>query len=143
QTSVLETLSADLCNRLLDIGNAQQHLDYLLANQLFIQSADGERPGYRYHSLFREFLQHRLQVEYPDGIAALHRRAAHWFVERHEFARGLEMLRAINDREAMQDVLTRCADEWIKQGQLDSLIEWVNQLPETLVMQQSDIAFPF
>lgn len=143
QTSVLETLDADVCNRMLDIPNAQQQLEYLLANQLFIQMLDDARPRYRYHSLFRDFLLHRLRVEDPQTIPALQRRAARWYVTQQEYARALELLRACDDHAGMQDVLQHCAEHWIRQGQLDVLVEWVSQLPEEGVLQQSDIAFPF
>ncbi|NPU91053.1 MAG: hypothetical protein HPY82_04000 [Gammaproteobacteria bacterium] len=143
QTSVLETLEADLCNRLLDIPNAQQLLELLMANQLFIQAVDGPRQGYRYHSLFRDFLQHRLRVEDPQKIPLLHRRAADWYVAQEEYVRALELLRAIDDSAGMQAVMQQCAEHWIRRGELDVLVEWANQLPDEDLVTQSDIAFPF
>ncbi|HVL02200.1 MAG TPA: LuxR C-terminal-related transcriptional regulator [Dongiaceae bacterium] len=143
QTSMLETLEADLCNRLLDIPNASQLLEQLMANQLFIQAVDGPRPGYRYHSLFREFLQHRLRVEHPEKIITLHRSAAQWYEAQQDYVQALELLRACDDRDGMQALLQRCAEDWIRQGELDVLVEWANQLPEEAMVAQSDIAFPF
>ncbi len=143
QTAVLETLDADVCNFMLDIHSAQQQLETLLANQLFVQIVDGVGLRYRYHSLFRDFLLHRLRVEDPQKIPALQRRAAQWYVTRQEFVRALELLRACDDVAGMQAVLQQCAEHWIRQGQLDVLVEWVSQLPEDRVPVHSDIAFPF
>ena len=143
QTAVLDTLEAALCNRLLGIQNAQQMLEQLLANRLFIQELDSDHSAYRYHSLFRDFLQHRLKVEYPERIAPLHLRAAYWYCDQQQYSRALELLRSISDHGAMRDVLKRCCEHWIKSGELESLIDWVNQLPEEEVVCHSEIAFPF
>lgn len=143
RTSILETLEVDLCNRLLGIRNAQQILENLLANRLFIQSLESERPGWRYHSLFREFLRHRLELEQPEQIEALHRVAASHYGEQRQYETALRLLRSIDDAPTMQHLLQHCAEHWIKTGQLTLLIEWVNELPEAAVLAHSDIAFPF
>lgn len=143
RTSVLEILDADLCNRLLDIRNAQQLLETLLANRLFIQEVEGEKPAWRYHSLFREFLRHRLELEQPEQIKPLHRSAARWYGEQRQFETALRLLRSVDATGDMKTLLQQCAEVWIKNGQLTALIEWVNELPEADVLVSSEIAFPF
>ncbi len=143
RTAMLETLEVEVCNRLLGIRNAQQQLEFLLANRLFIQEVEGERPAWRYHSLFRDFLRHRLELEQPEQIEPLHRAAAQWYGEQQQYEAALRLLRAIHATADMQILLQQCAEYWIKTGQLTALIEWVNELPEADVLASSDIAFPF
>ena len=42
-------------------------------------SSRSGRGWYRYHTLFAEVLRLKLRREYPDRVAALHRRAARWY----------------------------------------------------------------
>ena len=143
RTSILETLEADLCNRLLGIRNAQQLLEHLVANRLFVQPLESAKSGWRYHSLFREFLRHRLELEQPEQIDDLHRRAAQWYREHQQFDAALGLLQSIGDTRAMQGLLQYCAEHWIKTGELDRLIEWVGELPDEAIVSHSELAFPF
>jgi LuxR family maltose regulon positive regulatory protein len=63
QTSLLEQLSAPLCNALLDQKDSQSMLEMLENNNLFIISLDAERKWYRYHHLFADLLKQRLLLK--------------------------------------------------------------------------------
>lgn len=81
ETSVLEQASAPLCTALTGVEGARAVLETLERGGLFVTALDAERRWYRYHQLFREFLLARLERERSeDAIAALHRRAAVWYV---------------------------------------------------------------
>jgi len=87
RTSILNRMCGSLCNAvLLDPGipSGQQLLD-LERQNLFVISLDHERRWYRYHHLFAESLQRRLE-DHLDGthIAELHKRASSWY-ENHGF----------------------------------------------------------
>ena len=51
--------------------DAQTRLEWLEQNNLFTVSLDNERRWYRYHHLFRSFLQSRLEQGYAAGEVAL------------------------------------------------------------------------
>lgn len=142
KTAFLETLDAGLCNDVLQIGDAQRCIDYLLENHVFLHGVDGVFGAFRYHSIFREFLLHRLRLDYPDELDSLTRRAASTLLERKDGAQALELLAAIQDHEALESALTRCADEWIKNGEFTRLIEWINGVPEERVIRQSELVNP-
>lgn len=142
KTAFLDTLDMSLCNDVLQIGDAQRCIDYLLENHVFLHPVEGRSDAYRYHSIFREFLLHRLRLDYPEDIGALVRRAASSLLERKESLQALELLASIQDVEAQESALVRCADEWIKSGEFTSLIEWINFLPEERVISQSELVNP-
>ena len=76
-TSILEHVSADAA---VDLTGNQQAAGILMAlvrTNAFVQPIGSG--WYRYHSLFAEMLRLRLRHEYPDRVAALHRRAARWY----------------------------------------------------------------
>jgi LuxR family maltose regulon positive regulatory protein len=76
QTSILDRLSAPLCNALTDRNDSQAMLEHLEGANLFLVLLDNRREWYRYHVLFAEVL--RLTLTIQERIE-LHKRAAQWF----------------------------------------------------------------
>ena len=81
RTSVVERLNASLAEELSGQVHGQEHLEDLAASNTFVVGLGPGRAWFRYHALLRQMLRHRLSVESPDLVPALHRRAAHWFSE--------------------------------------------------------------
>ncbi len=78
-TSVLERLSADLCDAVTGAGDAAATLAYLERHNLFLIPLDDTGQWYRYHHLFADVLQGRLRAEGTALAADRHRRASAWF----------------------------------------------------------------
>ena len=78
KTSILERLTADLCNTVAGIKNGQELLTQLEKANLFIVSLDNNRKWYRYHHLFQELLQSRLGSATRDTLT---QRASRWHKE--------------------------------------------------------------
>jgi LuxR family transcriptional regulator, maltose regulon positive regulatory protein len=76
QTSVLERLSAPLCDDLTGRDDSSAVLEHLEAANLFLLPLDNRREWFRYHVLFAEVL--RLSLTAQEQVD-LHRRAAAWF----------------------------------------------------------------
>jgi LuxR family transcriptional regulator, maltose regulon positive regulatory protein len=85
ETSILERLSGPLCDAVTGRSDSQQLLEQAERAHLFLVPLDEERGWWRYHQLFADLLQVRLQQEQPDRVAELHRAAATWH-EAHELA---------------------------------------------------------
>jgi LuxR family maltose regulon positive regulatory protein len=80
KTSVLERLSAPLCDAVAETGGtARSLLDALERANLFLVPLDDERGWYRYHHLFSDLLRLMLNQTYPGLAAVLHRRACRWY----------------------------------------------------------------
>jgi LuxR family maltose regulon positive regulatory protein len=75
QTSILDRLSAPLCDVLTNRDDSQTTLEYLETANLFLIPLDNRRDWYRYHGLFAEVL--RLTLTDPELIH-LHKKAANW-----------------------------------------------------------------
>jgi LuxR family maltose regulon positive regulatory protein len=76
RTSILERLSAPLCDDLTGRDDSAAVLEHLEAANLFLLPLDNRRAWFRYHVLFAEVL--RLSLTAQEQID-LHRRAAAWF----------------------------------------------------------------
>jgi LuxR family maltose regulon positive regulatory protein len=81
QTSVLERMTASLCDAVTQSHNSQEILNHLDQANLFLIPLDDERRWYRYHHLFADLLQNRLKQNQPDLPPILHRRASEWFAQ--------------------------------------------------------------
>ena len=84
KTAILDRMCGPLCEALIGRADpemdAQTRLEWLEQNNLFTVSLDNERRWYRYHHLFRSFLQSRLEQGYAAGeVARLHARASAWY----------------------------------------------------------------
>lgn len=78
RTSVLAHLSAESCDAILETTDAARWLSALVERNLFLLPIDGRRGWYRYHDLFREYLQYALIATDSVAAARLHTRAADW-----------------------------------------------------------------
>lgn len=56
RTSFAEELQPKLCDHLCRIHNAEDILQYLMRENMFLRRVDGQTDSYRYHPLFRNFL---------------------------------------------------------------------------------------
>jgi LuxR family maltose regulon positive regulatory protein len=80
KTSVLERLTAPLCDSITGSSDSHDMLLKLEHDNLFIAPLDESRQWYRYEHLFRDLLSHQLEVTLGvRDIAVLHRRASHWY----------------------------------------------------------------
>ncbi|MBN1135866.1 MAG: tetratricopeptide repeat protein [Anaerolineae bacterium] len=140
RTSLLPYLSAELCNALLETTDASAVLDELERNHLFV-SPLADRPGrcYRYHALFQEFLQRRLeQGEGARAVESWHRRAAACLLEEQgaslgpqrvdDHAAAVEHLLAARDWTAAAQTIESLA-EMLGFGSLPRLEPWFARLP--------------
>ncbi|MET0513527.1 MAG: LuxR C-terminal-related transcriptional regulator [Thermoleophilaceae bacterium] len=87
RTSVLERLSAPLCDAVLERDGSASMLARLARSNVMLVALDRSQTSYRYHGLFADVLRSELRRREPDHEAGLHRRAGEW-CERHGDAAG-------------------------------------------------------
>ncbi|MBN1666821.1 MAG: AAA family ATPase [Anaerolineales bacterium] len=81
QTSILERLSASLCDQVTGQQDSQTMLPAVERANLFLMPLDDERRWYRYHHLFAELLRKALKQNRPDLVSTLHQRASQWYAD--------------------------------------------------------------
>jgi LuxR family maltose regulon positive regulatory protein len=121
-------------------SNSQTILERLEVANLFIIPLDNVRHWYRYHHLFADLLQARLQqTQPPDRIIELHRRAAEWY-EANGFV-GDAIRHAIkgDDTERVVRLVTANARSMLAQGQVTTLQGWLDALPQEVIYAQPSL----
>ena len=102
KTSMLEQFCAELCTAIIGSDTSyeqiQATLDWLERSNVFIIPLDERQGWYRFHHLFRQLLQQRLQVHSStEELATLHRRASAWYAEQGLIEEAIEHALAAGD----------------------------------------------
>ena len=79
RTSLLERLSAELCNVVTGRDDSGAMLEEADRRNLFLVALDERRHWFRYHHLFADALREELHRADPGAAPELHRRASGWF----------------------------------------------------------------
>lgn len=144
-TSILERLCGPLCDAVLGAEQgpadasaprpASEHvsasiLEELEHTNLFLIPLDDERRWYRYHHLFRDFLQSRLDKTHPDRVPDLHRAAAEWYAANGLLSEAVRHALQTRDWDYAADCVERHGFTLIARGELATLSGWCAAFPE-------------
>ncbi len=152
-TSILDRLCAPLCDAVLGgselvrsasgcrasespssqsprIG-AGALLEYLDHANLFLTPLDDERQWYRYHALFGDLLQARLQETQPEQVPELHRRAAAWYEREGSGVEAVQHALASQDNQLAAAVIERTITRISTWSRTDiaMIYRWLQALP--------------
>ena len=134
RTSILDRLRPDMCNALLKRSDAAAMLARLNEQGLFTFPMDAGHTEYRYHPLFRDFLQRRLlEVEGEDIWHWLHRRAAKLFLEEGDPIQAVEHFLAAEDFVAAADQIRSLQGHLFATSRYHLLESWWHRFPPSFV----------
>jgi LuxR family transcriptional regulator, maltose regulon positive regulatory protein len=134
RTSILDRLTASLCNVVAERQDSHEVLSALERANLFILPLDDSRAWYRYHHLFAGVLRHRLQAEKPADIPALHRRASAWYAGQGFVPDAIRHALAASDWDgAAELILGGTSSELLQRGELMTLLGWFRAFPDPIV----------
>ncbi|HEX2183238.1 MAG TPA: LuxR C-terminal-related transcriptional regulator [Rubrobacteraceae bacterium] len=129
-TSVLERMSAPLCDALTGRSGGQEMLERLERENLFVVALDGERRWYRYHHLFAEFLKSRLVREEPERVGELHLCASGWYEDNGLLSEAIEHAFSTLDYERAARLVERGIREvFPRRGEVPTVLRWLEALP--------------
>jgi ATP/maltotriose-dependent transcriptional regulator MalT len=129
-SSILEQMSAALCDEVLGVEDSGQILETLEAGNLFIVPLDDEREWYRYHHLFRDFLQEQLRREQGDEVGGLRRKALAYFEAAGDVERAIHHCQAAGETEKMAELVEQAAPGYLRRGRLRTVQAWLEAVPE-------------
>jgi LuxR family maltose regulon positive regulatory protein len=133
QTSILDRLSAPLCDALTGRQDSRAMLNTLERANLFLLPLDTHREWFRYHHLFAELLYQRLrETQAADQIADLHRTAATWYEAQGDIPSAIHYAHAIPDEAYILQLLEKNAGKFFATGDLPRLFELAGLLPPEL-----------
>ncbi|MHC2993732.1 hypothetical protein OB13_19915, partial [Pontibacter sp. HJ8] len=140
QTSLLEQLSAPLCDALLDRQDSQDVLEMLERNNMFIVPLDAERKWYRYHHLFADLLKQRLLAKEKSAVLKLHAKAGAWFEENHMYPLAIEHMLQIQQYEKAIQLLAESSEDLWENGNHASIMKYGDLLPDEVIKKSPEFS---
>ncbi|HEY7206713.1 MAG TPA: AAA family ATPase [Gaiellaceae bacterium] len=118
RTSILERMSAPLCDAVLDRTDSAVELQALGRANLFLVALDPRREWYRYHRLLRELLLRELVDHEPELVPELNGRAADWLEAHDEPEQALAPAEAAGDTDRFAGLVTATALRRLDAGRI-------------------------
>ncbi|MBK7896527.1 MAG: AAA family ATPase [Anaerolineaceae bacterium] len=128
-TSILERICGPLGDALTQSTAGQEILEYLEYSNLFLIPLDEERRWYRYHQLFAEVLQQRLQQTQAARLPVLHHRASEWLNQNGLAHEAINHALAGQDFEQAARLIERIHSVKWQTGEIKTLQSWLAVLP--------------
>ncbi|RPF50604.1 BTAD domain-containing putative transcriptional regulator [Aquisalibacillus elongatus] len=128
QTSVLESITVEASDRLLRINSSQQMLEDLEEQNLFIHQID--HGTFRFHPIFKLYLENRLRYSNYDEYEFLHREAAYYFEETQDLSKSIYHHLQIKQYRVAAKILSDYGQVMLKEGKLDRMATFLEQIPE-------------
>ena len=140
QTSILEQLSAHLCNAVLNRNDSQLILEILEKNNMFVIPLDEERTWYRYHHLFAELLKQRLHLRGKAAIIELHNNAIEWFKDNSMPLSAIEHAIEIKAFEKSIQLLGEIVETMWKNGQHAAIMKYGDLIPDVFIKKNAEFS---
>jgi len=141
QTSILERLSAPLCDTITGRQDSQSMLLGLEQANLFIIPLDDQRQWYRYHPLFADLLRNRLASGDKSSIHQLHQRASKWYIENNYPSQAITHAIRAQDYPIAARLIEDAAIPALYRSEIDTLLGWFEHLPQVIITRDPNLHF--
>lgn len=126
QTSLMEEFDAELCEAVLGKGDWKNLIKTVRQNNLFVMQVGPEGRWLRYHHIFQEFLQQRIQEEEPEKSRTILFCLANVYLERGEWEKAYSIYRQLNDLDSLSTLIERAGMSMLMSERLITLQTWLN-----------------
>ena len=133
RTSLVQHLTASLCDAITDSKDSQAMLVQLEASNMFLVPLDDERQWYRYHHLFSDMLQSRLKKNHPEFIPDIHSKACTWYTQHGFIPKALLHAVAANNMDCLVNLVENYAFTIFDVDEASTLLNWLNSLPDSVM----------
>jgi DNA-binding SARP family transcriptional activator len=140
-TSILQQITPELAERMTGVSDGSRLLATLEQQGLFTNRLGDEEERFRYHGLFRDFLERRLLMERGGAeITGLHIHAASYYETTLQWPQAIHhYLRAGLQRQAAR-LMARYGEDVVAEGRLGLLDEWLDQLPPKTIRDNARLS---
>jgi LuxR family maltose regulon positive regulatory protein len=133
QSSILSRLCGPLCEAVVDADPAepvdgQATLEALEQMNLFLIPLDEERHWYRYHHLFADVLNKRLEHQFPHLRPELHRRASQWYEQNGFISEAIQHALAAGEQDRAAQLIEQNGCFLLMSGEVSTLLNWTSAI---------------
>jgi LuxR family transcriptional regulator, maltose regulon positive regulatory protein len=140
RTSVLERMSAPLCEAVTGIAGCGDILDRLERERLFVISLDSTREWYRYHHLFQSLLLHQLAASETERAGDCHLAASIWHERNGSIADAAHhaVQAGLDDR--VGELIEAHGWHLSRAGRAKQVLGWIRAIPEAVTLANPERA---
>lgn len=131
-TSILERMTAGLCDALTGESNGRSMLVQLERDNLFVVPLDNQGQWYRYHHLFVDLLKNRLEQFAPEEIPTLHHRATLWFESHNLPYEAISHALDAKEYDLAIGMMVNATPVLAMRGEVSTLVKWLDGLPHEI-----------
>ena len=136
RTSVLNRISASLCEAVTGEKDSQKILQELVSEGLFTSAIDFEQDWFKYHSVFSRYLKTQLEAEDAAELLHIHRVAAGWFSENGYPEDAVRHAVEAEEYELAADILDEWIPNLIRGARLQSVDQLCRLIPDAVFRQR-------
>jgi LuxR family transcriptional regulator, maltose regulon positive regulatory protein len=125
RASVLDRLSGELCDAVLQEPGSATRLLELERSNLLLVPLDAHGESYRYHHLLGDLLRRELRRREPDLVPQLHRRASEWCAATGDEEAAIRHAMAAGDTARAAELVWASFPAFFTRGRLDTLQGWL------------------
>jgi LuxR family maltose regulon positive regulatory protein len=130
RTSVLDRMSAALCDAVLERSGSARELETLDRMGLFLVPLDHCGEWYRHHHLLRRELASDLAETEPDLVPVLHGRASAWFEAHQDAAGALDHARRAGESDSFRRIFGARALDAHDSGRDPEVEDWLAHMDD-------------
>ncbi len=139
-TSILERMTAPLCDAVLGTADAAASLEALARANAFVVALDDRREWYRYHRLFSDLLRAELGRRHPGLLTVYRRRAAHWCEQHGTPGEAFRYAHASGDLAQTGRIALAHRDEGAKGRQSETVRLWLERCADEEIASDPQLA---
>ena len=129
KTSILDHLSAGVCEAVTGREDSKELLRQLDQANMFILPVDLTETWYRYHHLFLDLLRQRLRGQKDIDEQDLHNKASLWYQNAGYLENAVHHALAGKDWARSAGLIEEASDALLKQGAVTTVIRWFRMIP--------------
>ena len=116
-----------------EISGGEEILKQLEKANLFVVALDEQGYWYRYHHLFRDFLQARLNKTQPERVVALHRAASEWHAAHGSLREAVQHALKTRDWDYAASLVELHGVSMMLHSEFSTVYEWCAAFPEEVM----------
>ena len=128
-TSILDILNPHICNKILERNDSKKTLQTLLNMNIFLFKLDDEDDSYKYHHLFRDYLQNRL----GDKKALLFDKAGQYYMNNNNYEQAIECFINSNSYNKAIIAIEKTGIKMIKSKKWQTLNRWIENISQEYI----------
>jgi LuxR family maltose regulon positive regulatory protein len=138
-SSTIDDMEFELIEQLIPGVNYHKAMSYLARQNLFLQCVDEKARRYRYHQLFKDFLQEKLRQDDPAQFTLLHFKAASLYERENNWIEAITHYHSARKYREVARIIKDAGPDLLKAGKWAIMQRWFNMLPANLKVSDPEL----